>query len=123
MSNCQRDSSVMMSSVMPSLKYVCSGSPPGLANGSTQIETRFGPMVAAGGPELDAMTGRVQEAYDSQGLFHGVLGEVTSVTKQWTETNKSAAVAGKELADAEARAKASTEERSSTCASTLVCNR
>ena len=31
--------SVMMSSVMPSLKYSCSGSPLMLAKGSTQIET------------------------------------------------------------------------------------
>ena len=35
--------SVMMSSVMPSLKYSCSGSPLMLANGSTQIEMRADP--------------------------------------------------------------------------------
>ena len=33
-----RDSSVMMSSVMPSLKYSCSGSPLILVKGSTAIE-------------------------------------------------------------------------------------
>ena len=34
----KRDSSVMMSSVMPSEKYSCSGSPLMLMNGSTAME-------------------------------------------------------------------------------------
>ena len=34
----KRDSSVMMSSVMPSEKYSCSGSPDMLVNGSTAME-------------------------------------------------------------------------------------
>jgi hypothetical protein len=33
-----RDSSVMMSSVIPSLKYCCSGSPLRFSNGNTAIE-------------------------------------------------------------------------------------
>src|SRR6202008_1322894 len=48
--------SVMMSSVMPSLKYSCSGSPLMLANGSTQIATRGvaeGADAAAGPVDLD----------------------------------------------------------------------
>jgi hypothetical protein len=46
--------SVMMSSVIPSLKYSCSGSPLMLAKGSTQIETRAGPGAEADGakPEI-----------------------------------------------------------------------
>ena len=40
----QRESSVMMSAVMPSLKYCCSGSPPRFASGSTQMAMRGGPV-------------------------------------------------------------------------------
>lgn len=60
--------------------------------------------IAQGGPALDTMNKRVSQAYDNQGLFHGVMGEVVDVTNQWAETNKTAAVTGKELADAETRA-------------------
>ena len=47
----KRDSSVMMSSVMPSAKYSCSGSPLMLVNGSTAIDglAAVEPAVAAGG--------------------------------------------------------------------------
>ena len=49
----KRDSSVMMSSVMPSVKYSCSGSPLMLGNGSTAIDglsgrARAGAVAAAG---------------------------------------------------------------------------
>src|SRR6185312_3411950 len=43
--------SVMMSSLMPSLKYSCSGSPLMLTNGNTQIEKHAGSLPDAGGPE------------------------------------------------------------------------
>src|SRR5579863_6890363 len=52
----QRDNSVMMSSVIPSLKYSCPGSPLMLVNGSTQIATRDGPMGGLGSTESDSVS-------------------------------------------------------------------
>ena len=54
-----RDNSVMMSSVMPSAKYSCSGSPLMLVNGRTAIEglsgrTRVGRQFRAGSDPSDA---------------------------------------------------------------------
>ncbi|NUO36202.1 MAG: hypothetical protein HOQ27_14230, partial [Dermatophilaceae bacterium] len=65
--------------------------------------------IAQGGPALDAMNNRVSTAYDNQGLFHGVMGEVVDVTQQWTDSNRNAAVTGQQLADAEDRAAAATK--------------
>ena len=55
------DRSVVMSSLMPSLKYSCSASPLMLAKGSTQTETRSAlgpspppPAVARSGKRSDA---------------------------------------------------------------------
>ena len=47
------DRSVVMSSLMPSLKYSCSASPLMLANGRTQIETRG--VVAGEGAATGAL--------------------------------------------------------------------
>ena len=51
--------SVMMSSLIPSLKYSCSGSPLMLTNGSTQIEGPRAGAGAAGAPVADGPAGAV----------------------------------------------------------------
>src|SRR5579862_2368136 len=56
--------SVMMSSVMPSLKYSCSASPLMLLNGRTTIEglvaaARMGSLTGGTAPDTDVAGGRV----------------------------------------------------------------
>ena len=57
----KRDSAVMISSVIPSLKYSCSGSPDMLANGRTAMEglseSERAPTPGAAGSATSPFTG------------------------------------------------------------------
>ena len=59
-----RDSSVMMSSVMPSLKYCCSGSLPVLVKGSTAIRRFGGVPVGFGGRRRRLLSGKAEPGWD-----------------------------------------------------------
>ena len=69
----KRDRSVMMSSVMPSLKYCCSGLPLMLSNGSTAIDG--GSVVTLGRRDRP----RANDAVDARGLGDVLKGLSTKI--------------------------------------------
>src|SRR5215510_10416776 len=70
----RRESAVIMSSVMPSLKYSCSGSPDMLVKGRTAIEGFSG----RGGGALEAARGTVSRSTSGDGSAVFALTEFSS---------------------------------------------